>query len=179
MSIVSFLFHIYQFILYFIKFFLNFCYPFPYIMNSLVVCNPTTFHPIYSPKISQFRIAARNPSSIENVLHTSKSNLRSRFIEKLYRQRPRLSSHANSPRHLLNPLPPSRNKPGLKASRVVAGKNSLGQRPFFPRGGKNLFPSFVIEVETIPFLEYRFLYTNYSRDRSSNEILNIHRAERR
>lgn len=80
-------------------YFPNFCYPFPYIMNNLVVCNPTTtttFHPIYSAKIFQFRIAARNPSSIENMLHTSKSNLRSRFIEKRYRQRPRLSSHANS-----------------------------------------------------------------------------------
>lgn len=80
-------------------YFPNFCYLFPYIMNNLVVCNPTTtttFHPIYSAKIFQFRIAARNPSSIENMLHTSKSNLRSRFIEKRYRQRPRLSSHANS-----------------------------------------------------------------------------------
>ena len=55
-------------------YFLNFCYLFPLgIMNSLVVCSiqpsppPPRSIPFTLPKIFQFRIAARNPSSIENV----------------------------------------------------------------------------------------------------------------
>ena len=54
-------------------YFLNFCYLFPRIMNSLVVCSiqpsppPPRSIPFTLPKIFQFRIAARNPSSIENV----------------------------------------------------------------------------------------------------------------
>lgn len=57
----------------------------------------TTFHPIYSAE--NFPISDRGQKSIihrKRVPHTSKSNLRSRFIEKRHRQRPRLSSHANS-----------------------------------------------------------------------------------
>lgn len=74
----------------------------PYNEQSRCLLHPTittttTFHPIYSAE--NFPISDRGQKSIihrKRVPHTSKSNLRSRFIEKRHRQRPRLSSHANS-----------------------------------------------------------------------------------
>lgn len=64
---------------------------------TTITTTTTTFHPIYSAE--NFPISDRGQKSIihrKRVPHTSKSNLRSRFIEKRHRQRPRLSSHANS-----------------------------------------------------------------------------------
>lgn len=74
----------------------------PYNEQSRCLLHPTittttTFHPIYSAE--NFPISDRGQKSIihrKRVPRTSKSNLRSRFIEKRHRQRPRLSSHANS-----------------------------------------------------------------------------------
>ena len=64
---------------------------------TTITTTTTTFHPIYSAE--NFPISDRGQKSIihrKRVPRTSKSNLRSRFIEKRHRQRPRLSSHANS-----------------------------------------------------------------------------------
>lgn len=80
-------------------YFLNFCYLFPRIMNSLVVCSIHHHHVPSHLLCRNFPISDRGQKSIihrKRVPRTSKSNLRSRFIEKRHRQRPRLSSHANS-----------------------------------------------------------------------------------